>query len=50
VAPSSVGLGGRLVLHLSQSWGGLKIRNPLIDKILIWEISTSPKLLAAPVT
>jgi DDE family transposase len=26
--------GRRLVLHLSQSWGGLKTRNSLIDKIL----------------
>jgi len=36
--------GRRLVLHLSESWGGLKTRNPLIDKIMRWEISTSPKL------
>ena len=42
--------GRRLVLHLSQSWGGLKSRNPLIDKILRWEIPTSPKLDSAPVT
>jgi hypothetical protein len=43
--------GRRLVLHLSQSWGGLKTRtvtrNPLIDKILNWEIPTSPKLESA---
>ncbi len=39
--------GRRLVLHLSQSWGGLKTRNPLIDKILSWEIPTSPKLDSA---
>ena len=39
--------GRRLVLHLSQSWGGLKTRNPLIDKILNWEIPTSPKLDSA---
>ena len=42
--------GRRLVLHLSQSWGGLKTRNPLIDKILSWEIPTSPKLDSAPAT
>jgi len=42
--------GRRLVLHLSQSWGGLKTRNPLIDKILSWEIPTSPKLDAAVAT
>jgi hypothetical protein len=42
--------GRRLVLHLSQSWGGLKTRNPLIDKILSWEIPTSPKLDSALVT
>ena len=42
--------GRRLVLHLSQSWGGLKTRNPLIDKILSWEIPTSPKLDTAIAT
>jgi hypothetical protein len=42
--------GRRLVLHLSQSWGGLKTRNPLIDEILDWEIPTSPKLASATVT
>jgi len=42
--------GRRLVLHLSQSWGGLKTRNPLLDKILSWEIPTSPKLEPAVVT
>ena len=42
--------GRRLVLHLSQSWGGLKTRNPLIDQILSWEIPTSPKFHPAPVT
>jgi hypothetical protein len=39
-----------LVLHLSQSWGGLKTRNPLLDKILSWEIPTSPKLQSAVAT
>ena len=42
--------GRRLVLHLSQSWAGLKTRNPLLDKILDWEIPTSPKLESATVT
>jgi hypothetical protein len=42
--------GRRLILHLSQSWGGLKLRNPLIDQILRWEIPTSPKLDSALVT
>jgi hypothetical protein len=36
--------GRRLVLHLSQSWGGLKSRNPLLDSILHWQIPNLPKL------
>jgi hypothetical protein len=36
--------GRRLVVHLSQSWGGLKSRIPLLDSILSCEFSTSPKL------
>ena len=36
--------GRRTVLHLSQSWGGLKTRNPMIDSILEWKFPTSPKL------
>jgi len=36
--------GRRLVLHLSESWGGLRTRNPLLEKILEWEIPISPKL------
>lgn len=36
--------GRRLVVHMSQSWGGLKTRIPLLDNILNWQISTSPKL------
>ena len=36
--------GRRIVLHLSESWGGLKTRNPLIDSIVKWEFPTSPKL------
>jgi hypothetical protein len=39
--------GRRLVLHLSDNWGGLKTRIPLLDSILNWEIPTSPKLLLA---
>ena len=42
--------GRRLVIHLSESWGGLKIRISLLDSILNWEIPTSPKLQPAPVT
>ena len=36
--------GRRLVIHLSESWGGLKTRTPLLDSILNWQIPTSPKL------
>jgi hypothetical protein len=36
--------GRRLVLHLSESWGGLKTRTPLLDNILTWQIPISPKL------
>jgi hypothetical protein len=36
--------GRRLVLHLSESWGRLKTRIPLLDSILNWQIPTSPKL------
>jgi hypothetical protein len=39
--------GRRLVIHLSQSWGGLKTRIPLLDNILTCEFPTSPKLTAA---
>jgi hypothetical protein len=42
--------GRRLVLHLSQSWGGLQTRSPLLDKILSWEIPISPKLDSAIAT
>jgi hypothetical protein len=35
--------GRRLVLHLSQSWGGLKARSALLDNILRYPIPTSPK-------
>jgi hypothetical protein len=37
--------GRRLVIHLSESWGRLKTRIPLLDSILNWQIPTSPKLL-----
>ena len=36
--------GRRLVVHLSQSWGGLKSRIPLLDSVLTCEFPTSPKL------
>jgi len=36
--------GRRLVVHLSETWGGLRTRNSLLDNILNWQIPTSPKL------
>jgi hypothetical protein len=36
--------GHHTVLHLSAAWGGLEQRNPLFDKVLRYEIPTSPKL------
>jgi hypothetical protein len=42
--------GRHLVIHLSQSWGGLRSRIPLLDSILACEIPTSPKLASAPGT
>jgi Transposase DDE domain group 1 len=36
--------GRRIVIHLSQAWGGLQARNSLLDNILRWQIPTSPKL------
>jgi hypothetical protein len=39
--------GRRVVVHMSQSWGGLKTRIPLLESILTWEIPTSPKLASA---
>ena len=36
--------GRHLVIHLSDSWGGLKTRIPLLDSILHWQIPISPKL------
>jgi hypothetical protein len=42
--------GRRVVVHLSESWGGLKTRISLLDSILKWEIVTSPKLDTAVIT
>jgi Transposase DDE domain group 1 len=42
--------GRRLVLHLSQSWGGLKTRISLLDSLLHWQIPISPKLESTLVT
>jgi hypothetical protein len=42
--------GRRLVVHLSQSWGGLESRIPLLDNILACEFPTSPKLTPLPET
>jgi hypothetical protein len=36
--------GRRVGIHLSRSWGGLKTRIPLLEKILACEFPTSPKL------
>ena len=36
--------GRRVVVHLSQSWGGLQSRIPLLDSILACEFPISPKL------
>ena len=36
--------GRRVVLHLSSAWGGLAQRIPLLDKIIEYDFSTSPKL------
>lgn len=42
--------GRRLVLHLSASWGGLQQRIPLLENILAYGVSTSPKLSPEPTT
>jgi hypothetical protein len=39
--------GRRVVVHMSQSWGGLKTRIPLLESLLTWEIPTSSKLTSA---
>jgi DNA-directed RNA polymerase subunit N (RpoN/RPB10) len=36
--------GRRLVVHLSEGWGGLRTRIPLLDSIVSCEFPTSPKL------
>jgi hypothetical protein len=36
--------GRRVLVHLSQSWGGLRSRIPLLDNILTCEFPNSPKL------
>jgi hypothetical protein len=40
--------GHQSVLHLSAAWGGLDQRNSLFDKLLQYEIATSPKLQFQP--
>ncbi len=40
--------GHRIVLHLSVAWGGLQRRNHLLDRRLLYEIPTSPKLASQP--
>jgi hypothetical protein len=40
--------GHHSVLHLSAAWGGLDQRNSLFDKLLRYEIPTSPKLAFQP--
>lgn len=42
--------GHRLVLHLSSAWGGLHRRNPLLENVLRYISSTSPKLHPEPAT
>ena len=42
--------GRRAVLHLSESWGGLNQRKPLLDSHLAYPLSTSPKLESQPAT
>jgi DNA-directed RNA polymerase subunit N (RpoN/RPB10) len=42
--------GRRLVLHLSQNWGGLTTRIPLLESIVHWHIPTSPKLQPVLIT
>ena len=42
--------GRRVVLQLSQRWGGLKSRIPLLDSILDWQSPTSAKLDSGWVT
>jgi hypothetical protein len=39
--------GRRAVLHLSESWGGLSQRKPLLDNLLAYPLAISPKLSTA---
>jgi len=39
--------GRRVVVHMFQSWGGLRTRIPLLESLFAWEIPTSPKLAPA---
>ena len=40
--------GRQAVLHLSSAWGGLNKHKPLLDALLHWPLSTSPKLKPRP--
>lgn len=42
--------GHRLVLHLSQAWGGLQQRKPLFETLLTYRQTTSPKLACGTVS
>jgi hypothetical protein len=42
--------GHRLVLHLSASWGGLKPSIPLLENVLSYGVTTSPKLYSGLAT
>ena len=42
--------GRRTLLFLSESWGGLKSRTPLFDKLLTYAFPTSPKLVGEAIT
>lgn len=44
-----LGKSGRVpVLYIAESWGGLEKHKPLIESILNWQITTSPKLPPPP--
>ena len=42
--------GHRVVIHLSAAWGGLEKRNLLLERLLEYQIPTSPKLDFQPLT
>ena len=42
--------GHRLVLHLSQAWGGLEQRHALFENLLAYQRPTSPKLVSQTIT